>query len=232
MVNRETLDFIDYFNRAQAITTTPGFNGWTIKDTSSAGTPTYLVATADGGGVVLTLVSTSEEEIVTLYHNDVLVFDVRTIQFVEMVVKVSGVDAVTTLVMGVASAQNDTEDSVATNAWFRMQGSASTSNLLVETDDATTDNDDKATGTTLSSVLKTLRMDFTNGLSDIRFYVDGERVALGNGATANDGKFNMASLASGLNVQPFIQIHKASGTGTPAVTLKKFHIRYTEASGA
>lgn len=224
-VNREVLQFTEYFNRPQALTTTPGPNGWTIKDTSSAGTPTYLVATADGGGMVLTCDNTSEAQVVTMYHNDVLCFDVRTIQWCEMVLKVSGIDSVTTLVAGLASAQNDTADSVATNAWFRMQGSASTSNLVVETDDATTDNDDKATGTTLSSTLKTLRIDFSRGIADVRFVVDGERVAAGT-------TFDMSALTSGLNVQPFVQIQKASGTGIPAVTIKKFQIQYTEASGA
>lgn len=225
MVNREVICFEDYFNRAQALTTTPGQNGWTVKDTSSAGTPTYLCASGDGGGMVLTLASTSEEEIVTMYQNDLLNFDVRTIQYVEMILKVAGVDAVTTLVAGLGSAQSDTEDSLATNAWFRMQGSASTSALVVETDDATTDNDDKATGTTLSSTYKTLRIDFQKGLSDVRFYVDGERVAAGT-------TFDMSALTSGLNVQPFVQLHKASGTGVPAVTIKKFKIQYTEANGS
>lgn len=224
-VVRKTCVFEDLFNRAQALTTTPGMNGWTVKDTSSAGTPTYLVATGDGGGMVLTLEATSEAQVVTMYHNDVLCFDVRTIQRVDMILKVSGIDSVTTLVAGVASAQNDTADSVATNAWFRMQGSASTSAVVAETDDATVDNDDKSTGATLSSTYKLFTIDFSNGLSDVRFFIDGERVAA---ATT----FDMSALAAGLNVQPFVQIQKASGTGTPAVTIKKFRIQYTEAAGA
>jgi hypothetical protein len=232
MVNREVVDFLDYFNRPQALTTTPGQNGWTVKDTSSAGTPTYLVASGDGGGMKLTLASTSEAEVVTMYHNDVLNFDLAQIEFVEIIAKVGGIDAVTTLTMGVGSAQSDTDDSVATNAWFRIEGSGSTSNLLVETDDAVTDNDDKATGTTLSSTYKTLRIDFTYGLSDVRFTVDGERVALGNGSSTHDGRFSMAGLTAGLNVQPFVQLQKASGTGVPTVTIKKFHIKYREANGA
>jgi hypothetical protein len=225
MVNREVLQFCDYFNRAQALTTTPGHNGWTVKDTSSSGTPTYLVATDDGGGMKLTLASTSEAEIVTMYHNDVLCFDLARIQFVEMIAKVGGTDSVTTLTMGLGSAQNDTDDSVATNAWFRMQGSASLTALVVETDDGVTDLDDKATGTTLGTTYKTLRIDFTNGLADVRFYVDGERVAAGT-------TFNMSGLTAGLNVQPFVQLQKASGTGVPTVTIKKFLIQYTEANGA
>ena len=225
MVNRKVLQFCDHFNRPQALTTTPGMNGWTIKDTSSAGTPTYLVATADGGGMKLTLASTSEAEVVTMYHNDVLCFDLARIQFCEIIALVGGIDAVTTLTMGLGSAQSDTDDSVATNAWFRIEGSASTSALVVETDDAVTDNNDVATGATLSSTLKTLRIDFTNGLADVRFYVDGSRVAA-------ETTFDMSGLTAGLNVQPFVQLQKASGTGVPSVTIKDFLIQYTEGSGA
>lgn len=222
---RKVIEFCDNFNRPQALTTTPGQNGWTVKDTSSAGTPTYLVTTGDGGGMVLTLAANSEEENVTMYHNDVLVFDIRTIQRMEFIAKVSGIDAVTTLVMGLASAQNDTEDSVSVNAWFRIQGSASTSAVVVETDDDTTNNDDKATGVTLGSTYKHFIIDFTNGLSDIRFYIDREPVALAQ-------TFSMASVASGQNVQPFFQLHKASGTGVPSVTIKNVKIQYTEVAGA
>jgi len=224
-VSRKVYHFCELFNHAQALTTTPGQNGWTVKDTSSAGTPTYLVATANGGGMVLTLASTSEAEIVTMYHDNVLVFDLRTIQHVEMIVSVAGIDAVTTLVFGLASAQNDTPDTVSINTWFRMEGSVSTSALVTETDDNTVNNDDKATGATLAAVLKRFEIDFTNGLNDVRFFVDGERVSPLT-------TFDMSAVAADQNVQPFVQLQKASGTGVPSVTIKKFDIQYTEATGA
>lgn len=216
MANYSAHTFIDNFNRAQVFSTTPGHNGWTIKDTSSSGSPTYLCATDDGGSAVLTLAATNEEEIVTLYQNNVLPYDVRMISQAWWVAKVSGVDSVTTLVAGLGAAQDDTEDNVTVNAWFRMQGSASTSNLLAETDDATTDSDDKSTGTTLASTYKKLLLDFSQGISNVRFFVDGALVRT----------LSMASLAAGQNVQPFIQLHKASGTGTPAVTVAQFGITY------
>ncbi len=224
-VSRGVITNVDNFDRAQALTTTPGYNGWTVKDTSSAGTPTYLCITEDGGAMKLTLAATSEEEIVTMYMNDVLPLDLANLQRVEYIAKVSGIDSVTTLVFGVGSAQNDTEDSVATLAWFRMQGSDSTSNVVCETDDGTNDYDDKATGKTLSSTYKKFVIDFTQGLSDVRFYIDGERVAA---ATT----FNMSSVSAGTNVQPFVQLHKASGTGTPAITIAQFVSQQRYAYGA
>jgi hypothetical protein len=226
MITREVVRKVDRFDRAQAFTTTPaGDLGWTIKDTSSAGTPTYLCLTANGGAAKLLLDNTSEAQVVTLYQNDVLPFDLAQLQSVEFTVSVSGIDAVTTLVFGVGTAQNDTADSVTVNAWFRMQGSASTSNLLVETDDGTSDLDDKATGTTLSSTLKKCLIDFTNGLSDIRFYVDGARVAA---ATT----FTLASITADQNVQLFVQLQKASGTGIPAITISNVAVQYVTADGA
>lgn len=226
MVIRETIRKTDHFDRAQAFTTTPaGEFGWTIKDTSSSGTPTYLCATEDGGKAVLTIAATSEAEVVTLYQNDVLPFDVRQIQYVKWVAKVSGIDSVTTLVMGIGSAQNDTADSVATNAWFRMEGSASTSLVVCETDDAVTDNDDKATGVSLAAVYKEFCIDFTNGISDVRFYIDGQRVASGT-------TFSMSGLTAGLNAQLFVQVQKASGTGVPAVEISSCEIQYNRADGA
>lgn len=200
----------EWFDRAHTYSTTPGFNGWTIADDSSSGTPTYV--NQNGGGFVGTLVNTSEEERITLYQGDKLIFDIDELigGVFSFFAKVSGIDAVTTLVMGVASAQNDTDDSIAAHAWFRMEGSASTSAIVVETDDGTNDNNDVATGKTLASTLKKFSIDFTNGKSDVRFRIDDSPVA-----TATT--FDMSNYSSGL--QPFFQLSKASGTGTPALTL-------------
>lgn len=225
MISRGTRQFDDFFDRAQGFTTTPGQNGWTIADTSTGGTPTYLCITEDGGAAKLTLAATSEAEIVTLYHNDVLAFDVRKIKLVEFIAKVAGIDAVTTLTFGVGSARNDTDDSVATNAWFRMEGSVSTTAVVVETDDATVDNDDKATGATLAATYKKFTIDFERGLTDVRFFIDGERVAA---ATT----FDMSALTAGLNVQPIVQLQKASGTGVPSITIAAVNIVYSYAYGA
>lgn len=226
MVTREVVRLVDHFARAQAMTTTPaGDFGWTIKDTSAVGVPTYLCLTDDGGAFKATLEATSEAQIVTLYQNDVLPFDLAQLHYIKFVVQVAAIDSVTTFVLGLASAQNDTADSVAINAWFRMQGSVSTANLLVETDDGTTDNDDKATGKTLAAVYKELVIDFTNGLSDVRFYIDGDRVAPGT-------TFSLAAITAGQNVQIFAQLQKASGTGVPSFTLSSVDVQFKRADGA
>lgn len=216
MPYRDVIPFTCNFDIAQEYSATPGPFGWAIKDTSAVGAPTYLNITEDGGAGAFTLAATSEAEIVTLYQKDVLMWDLRKLDSVEWIAKVAGVDAVTTIVFGVGSAQNDTADSVAYNAWFRMEGSASTTAVVAETDDATTDNDDKATGQTLAAVYKRFQIDFTHGLADVRFFIDNDRVASGT-------TFNMSAAAAGQNVQPFMQIQKASGTGVPAITIARCH---------
>jgi hypothetical protein len=210
------ITFHDDFRRAQTLSTTPGHNGWTIKDTSAAGTPTYVV---NGDGAVLTLAATSEAEIVTFYHNNVRTIKLEDLVSIEWALKVSGIDSSTILVAGVASDQNDTADSVAEHAWFRIEGATSLSNLVAETDDATTDNNDKATGTTLSTTLKRLKVDFSNGLDDVRFLVNGSR-------RASAQTFDMQALVADTAIQPFVQLQKATGTGVPSVTARSVTMVY------
>lgn len=218
-----TTTFIDNFARAQAFTTTPGMNGWTAVLTGT--TPTAVCVTEDGGGFGLATTNTSESQLAVLYHNDVLAFDVRKIHQAWWVIKMGTVDAVTNVAVGLASAHNTTLDSVATNAWFRLIGATSTTAIVVETDDATHDQDDVATGTTLSTTYKKFLIDFTQGLADVRFFIDGARVASGT-------TFNMSSLGAGLNVQPYLSFGKASGTGILQVYGAQFGISYNWSYGA
>lgn len=225
-VTRGVFTRIDNFDRALTLSTTPeGGTGWTIADTSSSGTPTYLTATSDGGSLVITLANDTEVENVCLYQNDILLYDLAEIQRVWWILSVASIGATTVLSAGVGSARNDDEDSVATSAWHKMEGADSTSNLVVETDDATNNNDDVATGDTLSSTAKKLEIDFTFGLSDVRFYIDGDRVA-------DSTTFDMSDVSSGQNVQPMLQLSKGATSGQPAVTVYQFGIQYAYSYGA
>ena len=224
-VTRGTRTFIDNFDRAQAFTTTPGQDGWTIKDTSSSGTPTYLCASEDGGKAVLSFDSQSEAQAIVFYHNDLLNYDLAKLQKVWWVLKVVAFSAVTDMVWGVGAATNADPDSVVTSAWFKMDGSVSQTAVVCETAEAnTTGNDDVATGVTQAAVYKKYEIDFAQGLADIRFYADGARVA---GTTT----FDMSGLTSGLNVQPYLNILKASGTTVDAVHIAQFGIQYSYAYG-
>lgn len=206
-------------------TTSQGHGGWTIKDTSSAGTPTYIATAEDGGSIKLLCDNQSEAQAITLYHSDILMYDLANLSNMWWVAKVSGVDAVTVITIGLGAAQADDEDTVVTNAWFKMEGATSTTALVVETDDATNDNNDVATGSTLAAVYKRCFLDFSQGLADVRFYLDGARVAAST-------TFDMSDLTSGLNVQPYCQVTKASGTGVPGLQLAQFGVTYKWSYGA
>lgn len=225
---RDIIEIVDDFTRALTLTTTPeGGTGWTIADTSAAGSPTYATISSPSGELKLTLAATSEAENVCLYQNDILPLSLSQLQEVEFLAKVAGIDAVTTLVLGVGSARNDTLDSVTNLAWFRMEGSVSTSAVVVETDDGTTDLDDKATGQTLASTYKRLVINFDNGLTDVRFFMEDSNGHLARVAAATT--FDMSAAAAN-NVQPIVQIQKASGTGVPSVTIDRVKIRLKRAS--
>lgn len=181
---------------------------WLVVDTSSAGSPTAVRATSNA---VLTLAATSEVENLCLAHGDSLAFDIDNIQRVEMRVKIGA--AFTTgseLVFGVGSARNDTTDSVTANAWFKMVGASSTTLVYCESDDGTNDKDDISSGATLGTTFKKFVIDFTGGKSNVKFYIDGVRVAAST-------TFDMSNYSSGL--QPIIQLQKAANTNVDAVTV-------------
>jgi hypothetical protein len=178
---------------------------WLAVDTSAAGTPTYTRGT---GVATLTLASTNEVENVCVAHGDALSFDIDDLLTVEMRVRLGvAMTSGTELVFGVGSARNDTTDSVAANAWFKMVGANSTTAVYVETDDSVRDNDDVATGQTLGTSFKKFVIDFSNK-RDVKFYIDGTRVAA---ATT----FDMSAYSVGL--QPIIQIQKAANTNVNSV---------------
>lgn len=201
--------FTDDFFGADTFSTAGQGSPWAIADTSSSGTPTYAtVSPSATGEVALTLAATEEVENVCLSFGDKLCFDIDNIQSYRARVKISGItSAATSVAFGLASARNDAIDSIANHASFRLIGSTA---VVVETDDGTTDNDDVATGKTLSTTYKDFYIDFTGGKSNVKFYIDGERVAAST-------TFSMAAATSSL--QPYFQIQKTSSTNADAVTI-------------
>lgn len=199
-------EFYDDFNGAVAAlpTSADPATAWMIDDTSSAGAPTYTKGTSEA---TLTLASTTEVENVCLHFNDALDFDIDSIIRMEFRAKVTAtLDSATTVVMGLGSARADDPDAVAANAFFKLAGSNA---VVVETDDGTTDNDDNATGVSLSSTYKRFVIDFSGGKSDVKFYVDGVKVGTET--------FTMSAYSSGL--QPIFQIQKTSDANTDALTI-------------
>jgi hypothetical protein len=205
-------EFYDDFNGTVAAfpdSADPG-TPWLIDDTSSAGSPTYTRGTSEA---VLTLASTEEVENLCLHFGDALDFDIDLIQRIEMRVKtVATLDSATSLAFGVASARNDAIDSIAAHASFRLIGSNA---VVVETDDAVTDNDDVSTGISLVAAYKRFAIDFTGGKSNVKFYIDGARVAAST-------TFDMSGYSAGL--QPYVQLQKASDANVDSVTVDYVYV--------
>lgn len=215
---QDFIEFVEDFLGPQTLTASPaGSDMWDIADTSSSGTPTYVVGGTNGEATI-TLASTSEVENVCLYQSDVLNYDIDKLMDIEFRIKMgqAALDAASQVAFGLCSARNDAIDSLAAHASFRVIGADSTTALVVETDDAVTDNDDVATGATLINAYKRCVISFAAGTSDVRFYVDGARVAAST-------TFDMSGYTSGL--QPYVQIQKTADTNTDAVVVDYIKIR-------
>jgi hypothetical protein len=197
-------------------------SAWTQAEVKTSGTTTLLGRTGVAGGVVSGAVSaTSEALAVELYHGDICSFradDVQTVAF-----RLKTLAAITTaeyLVFGLRSARNDNPDSTTYNVQFKLAASTA---VVLETDDNTTDNDDKATAGVLSTTFKEALIDFRQGLSDIRFYLSDANGKLTRLAPATT--FNAAQL-TGQFLQPFVVVGKSTGTTTPGFDLDYCEILY------
>lgn len=205
---QDFVEFVEDFLGPQTLTASPT-NGdlWDIADTSSAGTPTYTVGGINGEAT-LAFDSQVEAQNVCLFQSDVLNYDIDLLQRIEMRVKtVATLDSATSIAWGLATARNDAIDSITAHASFRVIGDNS---IVVETDDGTTDKDDVATGVSLAATYKKFVIDFTGGKSNVKFYIDGARVAAST-------TFSMAAHTTGL--QPYVQIQKTSDSNTDSVVI-------------
>jgi len=221
---RKTYCWSDYFTGHRVYSATAGSNVghvWKVTDTSSAGTPTYAPidnATDSNGGLAVAFDTTNEVQNVCVNFADVLVWDIDRFIDINFRVKMnqSAVNAATSFAFGLQGDRNDAIDSIAQHASFRVIGADSTTALVVESDDGTTDKDDISTGATLINAYKNFKISFANGTSDVRFLVDGQPVA-------ESTTFNMSAYTGCL--QPYFQIQKTANAAADG-----FSVCYVEAN--
>jgi hypothetical protein len=204
---------------------------WNRITVQTGGTPT--VRSGSGGAMELTLDSTNEAQSAGLYMGNILPYDIDDLIRVTALAKVTALlNAVCTAVIGVASAQNATPDSVAEHAWFRLQGSNA---LLVETDDGTSDNDDVATGFSLSTTYRRLQIDFASGLktvgppsaskggkAQVLFSVSDDMGSLR--PVARSTSFDMSAYAG--NLQLIAQLQKTANAAVATLSILEFEVEY------
>lgn len=196
-------------------------SGWTyvlVNNPTAA-----IVANADNGVFALTLVNNAQET-ATLYWDDELNIDVDkepVLVFRARLVCAAGgaLDSATHVVMGFASATDPTTDSVAQNAWIRMEGA--NNNILLESDDATTNTDDKDSG--VDYVDSTwyefmVSMSSLHGASptNVRFFY---RSTLGGAWTELTNAGTTFKVLAATNVQPYFRIMKSSDANTDALQI-------------
>ena len=124
-------------------------------------------------------------------------------------------DSVYEVIVGMATAGSAVSvsagafDGFADNVGFRLGGGAqATNSIFLESDDGTTDNDDKDSGIDFTSgTYHTYKIDMTD-ISNVKFYVDG--VSANNGNT-----FDMSAIAATDYLEPFILFARTNSGATP-----------------
>lgn len=188
---------------------------WTALDTSSGGDTTpLLVADAVGGIIQFPLDATTEVQQSGLSFGDQRCFGLDKQIIVEMRLALAVLPTLLAeAVWGLAGNTNAVADTIAESIWFKADGDGA---IVCETDDGTTNNDDKATGVTVTAgEYATYRIDCTDP-TDIKFYINGARVASGTTFSAN--------ATPTLALQPYLAINKASGAGVGTVNLDYIRI--------
>ena len=201
--------FYDDFlpNTAGATLATSLTNGtpWIKKEVKTAGTPT--VAGNSGGSKANgtftgALDATSEKQEASLYNGDVRNFVLGQGLIYEALVKIGTLPTGNAkIVLGLNGAWADDPDTVANSCYFKLAGSGVVNCRVFDNSVETV-----ATDVTLTNAAFHLfRIDFTD-LTDIRFYIDGNRAA---GATT----FSFGGNAAAQLMQAYFSAYKASGTG-------------------
>ena len=180
----------------------------TAIDVSTGGDSTPLIAADAANGIArLPLDVTSEAQESGLFFNNQRPFILNQGLIIEIRLALATLPTLLSeAVWGLAGDKNPVADTVAESIWFKADGDGV---IVAESDDTAVDNDDKATGVTVTAGLfKTYRIDCSN-IASIKFYIDGLRVA-------EAITFNMSTVA-GLKLQPYIHNAKASGAGLGVV---------------
>lgn len=225
--------FEDFHGGGTFDTTASEGDDWVITDSSSTGTPTYTRLDHSEGAAVnapgvaaLAFDSQGEVQNVCLSFGDKLCWDFNSLQHVEgrILLAPGGTlkDAATTLAWGISGDRNDAIDTMAVGALFRLADGSAVNTVVTESDDATNNNDDIATGVTLADdTWHRWEMDFSV-TADVKFFLAdaNDRMKRVSQATT----FDMSNHTGG--IQPFFQLQKTSDSNVDAV-----HIDYFMAEG-
>ena len=121
------------------------------------------------------------------------------------------------MVIGFGTAQNDDEDAVTNSAWFKLDADA---DLLVESDDGTTDDNDNDTTVDITAdTWYELKIDCST-VTDCDFFYRNTLA----GDWTEVLSATAFSLGADASVQPYIQVQKATGAGVPSLKIDYIHV--------
>ncbi len=194
---------------------------WKTVETTGA---VALVANEVNGVVSAAITNADSAQVAALYFGDQLCLSMKQGLMFETrvtfhVLPTTGTEIVSA-VFGLASATNADLDTIATNAWFRVESGAQTA-LLWETDDGNADDDDNDAATVLvADTYHIYRIDCRDLVNGVKFYVD-------NALVGTSGDMNTNLTASEAKVQPYFNVMKAksaanTGTGTMYIDYVRF----------
>jgi hypothetical protein len=194
---------------------------WTYAEVGTNAAGTHVTA-GFGGEYTLTHSGDSEAQMMKVDFDDHLPIDIQRPCFFETRLKINFAGAAFSadqrFVAGFAAAYNATLDSTVTNCWFRIEGASL--NILIESDDGTTDTDDVDSGVDIvDNTYIVLRIEVVNEIPI--FYV--------NGATVTQTGATLAALAAATGVQPIVCIQRDAGTEAEVVTIDYIRCGYLRA---
>jgi len=190
-------------------------NLWGARDT--AGGAETVVADASGGHLSLALTNTSEAQLAGWDWADQRTLSLDKQPCIEFRFRLSVLPTTGVIAcLGLCGDHNAAVDTVAESIWFRLDG-ATGGLITVEHDDATTESSKVTTGLTLLATDWVIGRIECFSPTDIRFYLNGSRVASGTTFSGN----GVPTLA----LQPVMRIGKESA-GTPVGTMLVDYVKW------
>lgn len=200
------------------------------------GTPTALALS--NGVVALGLEATSEAEAHALTSGEK--FRIADLQYLQIVAACSAdLGANSGIQLGLCATRNDAPDSINEGVWFRVMDD---NTVRAESDDGTTDVDDKLTNLSLGLTLKRFVFNFRDGFwrRDVRAGGNqggssAVQLSMDNAAgnlmpVCRGDQFTLAAASGPLEI--FAQIVKASSADTGILYLKEIELGVKRASYA
>jgi hypothetical protein len=194
----------------------------------------------NNGQVDLSLIATNEVESARLSFGDQLPYPISNILSMSFWAKLTAsLPASVTVAMGLASAGNAAQTSIAARTLFRCVGSNS---VVINTTDGVLTNSDIATGETLVNAFKKFTINFSEGTvtvgppasqvggqggkRDVLFALEGNQGPVTSvlRRVAKRTLFDMGNYGAGL--QPYFQIQKTATTAVAVLSVRRVEVEY------